>query len=197
MTITRFLRKVKRKLGMKDFYPSETSKVRRLVIGYCEGYGCDIGFGGDKIKKESCIGIDYAQPYANTGKDKVDIACDVMNEPIPVAGDTFDYVYTSHLIEDFEDTSSALKEFVRILKPGGNLILVFPDQQVYEQYCLKTGQTLNTHHVHKNMGLDLMKNRLDELQGIGYSVLYESNCEIDYNVVLIVKVIKDGLTKEI
>jgi len=188
--IQKLFRKIKRKLGIREIYPSETSKVRHMVIGYCNGYGCDIGFGGDKIKKTDCAGIDYAQPYAYTGKDPVDIACDVMHEPIPVANDTFDYVYTSHLIEDFEDTRAALAEFIRVLKPGGNLILVFPDQPAYEKYCARTGQTLNTHHVHKDMGLQFMLDKLAGLQGISCERLFESNCDVDYNVVMVMKIHK-------
>ncbi len=189
--IQKLVRKIKRKLGIKEMYKSETSKVRHLVMGYCQGYGCDIGFGGDKIKKENCAGIDYASPYAYTGRDKVDIACDVMNEKIPVANDTFDYVYTSHLIEDFKDTKQALEEFIRILKPGANLILVFPDQKIYEEYCSKTGQYLNTHHIHKEMGLKFMYDRVHEISSINFETLFESNCEIDYNVILILKIGKN------
>jgi ubiquinone/menaquinone biosynthesis C-methylase UbiE len=188
--ITKFIRKVKRKLGIREIYPSETSKVRHMVIQYCQGHGCDIGFGGDKIKKEDCVGIDYAQPYAYTGKDKVDIACDVMNEKIPVADSTFDYVYTSHLIEDFIDTTSALKEFIRILKSGGSLILVFPDQQIYAAHCQRTGQPLNTHHIHQEMGLNFMLARLNEIPYIKYDTLFTSNCDIDYNVVMVLKINK-------
>jgi ubiquinone/menaquinone biosynthesis C-methylase UbiE len=189
MTIQKLLRKVKRKLGITEIYPSETSKVRHLVIGYCEGHGCDIGFGGDKIKKTDCVGIDYAQPYANTGKDKVDIACDVMNEAIPVPDDSFEYVYSSHLIEDFTDTGAALREFIRILKPGGNLILVFPDQQKYEDDCRRTGQTLNTHHVHKNMGMKYMLERLKNISTLAFEIIFSSDCEIGYNVIMVVKII--------
>lgn len=189
----KLIRKIKRKLGIKEIYPSETSKVRHLVINYCQGQGCDIGFGGDKIKKENCTGIDYAQPYAYTGKDKVDIACDVMNEKIPVADNTFDYVYTSHLIEDFTDTKQALEDFIRILKPGGTLILVFPDQQKYEAHCRRTGQTLNTHHIHKEMGLSFMHSRLREISHIKYDSLFTSDCDIDYNVVMVLKIQKNGI----
>ncbi|HEY4064284.1 MAG TPA: methyltransferase domain-containing protein [Puia sp.] len=190
MLINRLFRKIRRKLGIKEHSRSETSKVRHLVIGYCKGYGCDIGFGGDKISKENCIGIDYATPYTHTGMDKVDIACDVINERIPVADNTYDYVYTSHLIEDLKDTRKGLEEFIRILKPGGNLILVFPDQPMYEKYCRRTGQPLNLYHVHKDMGLEYMYKKLDEIPGISYEVLLESNCKIDYNVVITAKINK-------
>lgn len=188
--VSELIKKIKRKLGIQEIYTSETSKVRHMVVDYCNGYGCDIGFGGDKIKKIDCIGIDYAKPYAHTGKDKVDVACDVMNEPIPLPDNTFDYVYSSHLIEDFKDTRAALIEFIRIMKSDGNLVLVFPDQKLYEEYCEKTGQPVNTYHIHKEMGYDYMVTTLNNIKDISYEIQFCSNCEIDYNVVIVAKVKK-------
>ena len=188
--IKKIFKIIKYKLGIPSMYTSETSKVRHLVIDYCIGKGCDIGFGGDKIKKENCDGIDYEKPYAYTGKDKVDIACDVINNEIPVKDDSYDYVYTSHLIEDFKDTKKALVEFIRILKDNGDLILVFPDQVAYEKHCLKTNQPLNPHHIHANMGLSFMLDILNEINEINYSILLQNNMEIDYNVIMVVKVSK-------
>jgi ubiquinone/menaquinone biosynthesis C-methylase UbiE len=189
--LQKYINKLKRKLGVTSTYPSETSKVRSLVLEYCKGHGCDIGFGGDKIKNDS-IGIDFASPYANTGKDAVDIACDVINEQIPVPENTFDYVYSSHLIEDFENTKEGLEKFIRILKKEGTLILVFPDQRKYEKHCNRTGQPLNTYHKHSDMGLQFMLNTLNQLEGINYQTIFQSNCEIDYNVILIAKIFKNG-----
>ena len=178
-------------MGFKTYYPSETSKVRMLLLPYCMGHGCDVGFGGDKIKSDA-IGIDFATPYAQTGKDKVDIACDVINETIPVEENTFDYVYSSHLIEDFANTKEGLRKFIRILKNGGLLILVFPDQKKYEQYCAKTGQPLNLYHKHAGMGLGYMLEQLKKISEIGFEVIFQSNCQIDYNVALVLKIKKNG-----
>ena len=178
--------------GIKFKGPSETSKVRHWVLPYCTGKGCDVGFGGDKIMKVNCDGIDFAQPYTYTGKDKVDIPCDVINNEIPVPDNTYDYVYTSHLIEDFVDTKDALKKFIRILKNGGNLILVFPDQPKYEVYCKEMGVPMNPYHIHADMGYDLMLARMNEIPGISYEILYSNNCEIDYNVVMVLKVTKQA-----
>lgn len=188
--LTKILKKIKRKLGITEIYQSETSKVRDLVVTYCNGVGCDIGFGGDKIVKNNCFGIDYAKPYAKTGYDKVDIICDISTERVPIQDSYFDYVYSSHLIEDFEDTNRILTEFIRLLKSGGNLILVFPDQERYEDHCKITGQPLNAHHFHAKMGLEFMLQKINEISSIKYDILYQSNCEIDYNVVLILKIIK-------
>ena len=176
--------------GIRFQHPSETSKVREMVRPYCMGKGCDIGFGGDKVMKVNCDGIDYPQPYAFAGKDKVDIACDVIKGDIPLPDNTYDYVYTSHLIEDFADTADALKKFIRILHPGGNLILVFPDQPKYEIYCREINLPMNPYHVHADMGYDYMKRQLDALPGIHYKELFSSNCAIDYNVVMVLQVEK-------
>jgi ubiquinone/menaquinone biosynthesis C-methylase UbiE len=181
---------VSRWFGIRFQHPSETSKVREMVLPFCIGRGCDIGFGGDKVMKVNCDGIDYPQPYAFAGKDKVDIACDVIKGDIPVADNTYDYVYTSHLIEDFADTADALKKFIRILRPGGNLILVFPDQPQYEMYCKEINLPMNPYHVHADMGYDYMKRQLDALPGIQYKELFKSNCAIDYNVVMVLQVSK-------
>ena len=176
--------------GIKFKHPSETSKVRDLVLPYCQGKGCDVGFGGDKIVKVNCDGIDYPQPYAYAGNDKVDIACDVIKEEIPVPDNTYDYVYTSHLIEDFADTSDALRKFIRILKSGGNLILVFPDQPKYEAYCREINLPMNPYHVHADMGYEYMRRQLDGLPGVHFREGFSSNCAIDYNVVMVMQVEK-------
>ena len=176
--------------GIQFQTPSETAKVRHWVLPYCLGKGCDVGFGGDKIVKVNCDGIDFPQPYTKTGRDKVDIGCDVINNEIPVPDNTYDYVYTSHLIEDFVDTKDALKKFIRVLKNGGNLVLVFPDQPVYKAYCETHGIPMNPYHIHADMGYDLMLQRLNELQNISFEILYSNNCEIDYNVVMVLKVTK-------
>lgn len=176
--------------GIRFQSASETAKVRNWVLPYCIGKGCDVGFGGDKIMKTDCDGIDFPQPYTFTGKDKVDIGCDVINNEIPVPDNTYDYVYTSHLIEDFVDTNDALRKFIRILKNGGNLILVFPDQPKYEVFCKSINIPMNPYHVHPDMGYDYMLARLNEISGISYEMILSSNCEIDYNVVMVLKVTK-------
>ncbi len=176
--------------GIRFRSGSETAKVRHWVLPYCIGKGCDVGFGGDKIMKINCDGIDFPQPYTYTGKDNVDIPCDVINNEIPVPDNTYDYVYTSHLIEDFVDTKDALKKFIRILKNGGTLILVFPDQPAYEVYCKNLGIPMNPYHIHADMGYGFMMDRLNELQNISFQLLFTSNCEIDYNVVMVLKVNK-------
>ena len=171
-------------------YESETSKVRHLVLPFIHQKHkvADVGFGGDKIIP-TAVGIDLPTPYAVTGRDQVDIPCDI-RQGIPIADNTFDNTYTSHLIEDFPDTASILRELIRITKNRGLLILVFPDQQIYEQHCLKHDQPLNLYHAYKNFGLIFLNNVLKAIDEISFKPLYISDCEIDYNVIMVIRIKK-------
>jgi SAM-dependent methyltransferase len=46
---------------------------------------------------------------------------------------TFDWVYSSHCLEHMVDPRVALANWWRILKPGGHLIVMVPDEDIYEQ----------------------------------------------------------------
>ena len=167
---------------------SETSKVRELILPFIQDASnvADIGFGGDKIVPHA-VGIDYEVPYTYTGDDKVDIGCDVANG-IPVNDNEYDCIYSSHLIEDFEDTGKILREFIRILKPDGILALVVQNETVYRQHCLDTNQPYNNHHKIPNMDANYLENVLKSMK-INVNVLYKENLIIDYNSILIVKFI--------
>ena len=61
------------------------------------------------------------------------------------------------------DTEAVLREWLRVLKPLGNLIIFCPDEQVYRKHCDATGQPYNTHHVHGDFSLDFVKRILDRI----------------------------------
>jgi SAM-dependent methyltransferase len=50
-----------------------------------------------------------------------------------VADESFDFVHSSHCLEHLEDPAAGLKNWFRILKPGGHLIVTVPDEDLYEQ----------------------------------------------------------------
>jgi SAM-dependent methyltransferase len=144
-------------------YPSETSKCRAHLSPYCVGYGVDLGFGGDPIT-ETAIRVDYPSPYSDVGQLPVQLGGDA-TRLYWFADGVLDYVYSSHLLEDFEDTKSALAEWLRVLKPRGRLILFCPDQRVFEDHCKKTSQPLNPCHKHADFSLRRVQRLLAELGG--------------------------------
>ena len=69
---------------------------------------------------------------------------------------------SSHVLEDFDDTSAVLREWFRVLRPGGKLVLFLPDQATYVAYCLANHALPNQAHKHAEFGLDFIKARLPE-----------------------------------
>ena len=64
-----------------------------------------------------------------------DIVADV-SEPLPFPDGRFDEVYSSHTLEhiSWQKTRAALKEWVRILAPGGTIKIIVPNIAVAAQY---------------------------------------------------------------
>jgi predicted SAM-dependent methyltransferase len=104
----------------------EASKCRHRVISYIRGTGLDLGCGNNKIV-EDAIGIDAKK------KRGTDLQLDLRNsEPLGIFSDNyFDYIFASHLIEDFSATEPVLAAWWKKIKPGGYLILYSPDPDYY------------------------------------------------------------------
>lgn len=151
-------------------WQSETSKCRARLAPYCTGYGVDLGFGGDPIV-DHAIRVDLASPYAQVG-----------DWPVQLGGDTarlhwftdgaLDFIYSSHLLEDFDDTKAVLREWLRVLRPGGRLIIYCPDEQRFRAHCARSGQQYNPAHKHAHFSLVWVKQLLAEIGGT--MVVYEN-----------------------
>lgn len=107
---------------------TEKSHDRRLRTSFFETYmrgnGLDIGFIGGVEDPEpvlpTAIGIDFDYP----GYD---------GRHLPFADGSQDYVYSSHCLEHIWNPGGAIREWFRVLKAGGFLILVVPHQYLYEK----------------------------------------------------------------
>lgn len=106
-------------------YYSETSKAKELIGKYLHGKIIDIGAGGSPITEDAiCVdGRDYG---------KVDLITDNLYdlykyEQLRGA----DVIYSSHCIEHLSNPTSAIEEWVRLLKVGGYFILYMPDGKKY------------------------------------------------------------------
>jgi len=104
----------------------EASKIRERIYKYVqEGSGIDIGCGRDKIMP-GCVGYDD-DPWA-----EVDQVGDARKINFP--DHHFDWVFSSHCLEDLADTEAVLEEWLRILRAGGNLILYVPHPELYKGF---------------------------------------------------------------
>lgn len=152
---------------------SETSNCRERLKKYCVGYGVDLGYGGDPIVP-SAITVDMPVPYTKLGDGELNLGGDATNLNWFSDG-SLDYVYSSHLLEDFINTKEVLIEWLRVLKPGGNLILYLPNEQRFRAHCKKTGQPYNESHKLSDFGLIYLKEILRDLP---VTIVYEKDeCE--------------------
>jgi predicted SAM-dependent methyltransferase len=131
---------------------SETALARPLLAPYCVGCGIDLGFGGDKILP-TAISVDLARPYTQVGNDLTQLIGDARKLHW-FQDRSLDYVYSSHLLEDFINTGAVLAEWVRVLRCGGNLVLFLPDESKFRTYCASTGHPYNAAHKHHDFNPD-------------------------------------------
>jgi predicted SAM-dependent methyltransferase len=136
-------------------WSSETSKCRKRLAPFCQGFGVDLGFGGDSIT-EHAVRIDLPQPYTNVGQQPVQLGGDCSNLHW-FRDEVLDFVYSSHLLEDFASVKDVLREWLRVLKVGGNLILYCPNERRFRAHCARTGQPLNPAHKHEDFSLEKVK----------------------------------------
>jgi len=153
-----FLSPVRKRAGSSGSV-SETSKCRERLAGFCSGNGLDLGFGGDPIVPHA-ICLDLPGPYAAYSEHPQHLKGDATDLRW-FRDANLDFVYSSHLLEDFEDTGDVLDEWLRVLRIGGLLVLFLPDEQAYRAYCQREGLSPNRHHMHEDFGLPTVKRILE------------------------------------
>jgi SAM-dependent methyltransferase len=103
---------------------TETTKARPrrssedFFEKYCLGQGLDVGYGGDLVS-ENATGWDIEDGDASSLDG--------------LADESFNFVYSSHTLEHMPDPVVALKNWWRVLKPGGYLILYVPHRDLFEK----------------------------------------------------------------
>lgn len=136
---------------------SETAAARHILAEYCQGMGLDLGFGGSSIS-ETAINVDQANQYTQVGTDPRHLTGDARNLYWFKDG-VLDFVYSSHLLEDYPpyETLLVCKEWLRVIKPDGRLVLLLPDEPVFREHCAKTGQMYNNNHRNHELTLEWFK----------------------------------------
>lgn len=79
-----------------------------------------LNLGAGEDKKEGYINVDWNELA------KPDVKHDLNKLPYPFDDSTFDEIFTSHILEHLDKPFLIMKEFHRLLKPGGKLILKVP-----------------------------------------------------------------------
>lgn len=130
---------------------SETSLCRHITTPFCVGNGVDVGSGGDPVVPWA-IQVDLPdeqfKEYGHVNGIERPIQWRGSCRDLPFKDGVLSWVYSSHLIEDFDDWPVVLAEFVRVLKHGGYLIIMVPDKERFRARVL-AGQGDNFSHKHE------------------------------------------------
>src|SRR5690242_11355524 len=87
----------------------------------------DVGCGVNK--KPGAIGIDR-----NPGS-RADVLADLDRFPYPFRDSSFDGLQAIHVIEHVSDVIRTMEEFHRLVRPGGEVLIVTPHYTDFSSFC--------------------------------------------------------------
>lgn len=94
---------------------------------YFVGHGVDIGGRPDPLAQYAGV---FPRIVSVRTWDIEDGDAQLMQT---VADSTYDFVHASHSLEHMVDVHVALENWIRVLKPGGHMVITVPDEDLYEQ----------------------------------------------------------------
>jgi len=171
-----------------DSFPQTTISLpsqpeASALFPYCKGLGIDVGCGSQKTHPNA-LGVDLT-PKGETGKNGSEIR-QISQADICTSGDNLymfadnvlDYVVARHNLEHYTDPIKTLKEWKRVLKKGGILGIVVPDDDALD--------TIKLDPTHKHaFTKSSFKNMLETVGG--FKILKLADCVKGWSFVCIAK----------
>lgn len=92
--------------------------------------GCGVGMYLSRLVPVSgmVVGLDIELPRVkDSRKFSQNVIC-AAGEYVPLASESFDLVFSHEVLEHVQDDQKAIREMVRVLKPGGRIVLFCPNR---------------------------------------------------------------------
>lgn len=130
----------------------ESLKIRWDIVSYTRGKVLDLG-SSTVSPFAHWTSVDTIKPQTANGRRFPDVQADC-SQPMPVFGTgSWDSVVSSHLLEHVVDYKAALREWWRIVRVGGYLVLYLPHKELYPN--IGTADA-NADHKHDFMPDDIL-----------------------------------------
>lgn len=159
-------------------FKSECAKLRPYLERYCNGCGLEVGSGGDAIVSHAItMDLPDDKRYANICTMPINLKGDC-RDLYWFRNDVLDWLSNSHTLEDFPNTVEVMKEWTRVIKPNGYLVLNLPHEMKYREVCDRTGQPYNVHHTIKDMSAEYIKECAKQIPELEF--VYETGILYEY-----------------
>ena len=115
--------------------PCVQSRPSALATKYLENlHGIEIGASTqNSFRLKRAINVDFSDEQGGLWQSS---ACEpavvnivALGDDLPFKDNTLDYVLSSHVIEHFFDPVKALREWHRVIKPGGYIFIIAPHKE--------------------------------------------------------------------
>ena len=137
----------------EDPQGSESAKIKWEIVEYTRGRGLDLGCGNYK-PFEHFVGVDNGDHCRKFGwTSAANFHVDTCEKLDMFASGAMDFVFSSHLLEHLKNYKGALKEWWRIIRPGGYLVLYLPHKEFYPNIG---SEGANPEHVHDFLPEDIV-----------------------------------------
>lgn len=102
------------------------NRIRGLVLEN----GCGVGMYVEKLTGlgSRVIGLEYDLERAVEAKINSDEIINAAGEFIPLPSSTFELILSHEVIEHVQDDRAAIREMIRLLKPGGRAVIFCPNR---------------------------------------------------------------------
>ena len=136
---------------------NEAAKIKYEIVQYTRGRGLDVGCGSFKAF-DHFIGVDNGHHAREFGWDiKPDVHVADATDLSVFSSQSMDFIFSSHLLEHIEDTEKTLREWWRVIKPGGYLVLYLPDKTLYPNIGTDGANPDHKHDFHRDDIILLME----------------------------------------
>lgn len=169
---------------------SEVEKYRYAAAPYCIGAGVDIASQGVTVVPWA-ISFDLPEKeflhYSNGAPPKGPIHLRGHADSLPFETASLDFVFSSHLLEDYLDWLPVLTEWNRVVRIGGHIVILIPDKELWNA-AIAAGQPPNNSHRHEG--------RVGELSEVfrqyfgHFEILKDELTSVipeDYNIIFVAK----------